>query len=88
MSKVRRIDYYPDEYIVQASRLSFEQQGAYWLVCSLIMSHGGPIDADYRRIGRLGGVTAAKAKKLIDGLVEMAVIERADGKIAISRGVS
>ena len=54
MSKVRHIDFYPDEYIAGVGgSMSAEEQGVFWMVCSLISSHGGEVDNDPKRIGRL-----------------------------------
>jgi len=83
--KVRRVDYYPDEYIVGVSRLGFEHQGLYWMVCSLIMSHGGPIPNDPKWLGKLGGTGAARCRKLIAELVSCGKLTENQGKIGQKR---
>jgi uncharacterized protein YdaU (DUF1376 family) len=46
MSKVRRVDFSPDEWIAGTRELTMEERGAYWDVCALIYSRGGPIPDD------------------------------------------
>ena len=83
--KVRRLDYYPDEYIVGVSRLSFEHQGLYWMVCSLIMSHGGPIPNDPKWLGKLGDMGAARCRRLLADLVFAGKLTEFQGKIGQKR---
>lgn len=83
--KVRRVDYYPDEYIVGVSRMTFEQHGVYWMVCSLIMSNGGPIPNDPKWIGNLGGMGAARCRRIISDLVALGKLTEKSGKIGQKR---
>lgn len=83
--KVRRLDYYPDEYIVGVSRMTFEHQGVYWMICSLIMSHGGPIENDPKWIGKLGGMGAAKCRNIIADLIAHGKLAENEGKIGQKR---
>lgn len=46
MSKIRRIDFSPDEWIAGTRDLGLDERGAYWDVCSLMYSRGGPIADD------------------------------------------
>lgn len=54
--KIRRVDYYPDEFLIGVVGLSAEEIGVYWVVCSLVYSSGGPVPADDPRILRCGGI--------------------------------
>lgn len=85
MGTVRHIDFYPDEYIVGASRLTFEEQGVYWMVCSLISSNAGPIEADYKWIGGLGRMGAAKARNIVKNLIFSGKLTENGGKISQKR---
>src|SRR5690625_7560185 len=72
MSKVRRVDYMPDEYISGVGNvLNATEQGVYWMVCSLIMSEGGAIVENHQRIAGLCLIRPSQAKKIIDRLVEV-----------------
>lgn len=83
--KVRRIDYYPDEYLVGVSRMTFEQHGVYWAICSLIMSHGGPIPNDPKWIGKLGNMGAARCRNVISDLISLGKLVENSGKISQKR---
>jgi len=80
MSKVRRVDFSPDEYVSGVGGvLNFVEQGIYWLLCSLIMSGGGEIERNDRRIAALGLARPADVKKVTDRLIEMGKIEVTNG---------
>jgi uncharacterized protein YdaU (DUF1376 family) len=84
--KVRRVDFYPDEYISGVGgRMRADQQGVYWLICALICSEGGPIDDDGERIGRLTRIRPADARRIIQQLVDMKKLQRFDGKLSQKR---
>lgn len=46
MSKIRRVDFSPDEWLAGTRELTLEERGAYWDVCSLMYSRGGAIADD------------------------------------------
>lgn len=46
MSKVRRVDFSPDEWLAGTRALTPEERGLYWDCCALIYSRGGPIADD------------------------------------------
>src|SRR5581483_1414767 len=52
MSKVRRVDFSPDEWLVGTRELELDERGAYWDACSLIYSRGGPIADDERWLAK------------------------------------
>lgn len=84
--KVRRVDFYPDEYISGVGgRMRADQQGVYWLICALICSEGGPIDDDGERIGRLARIRPADARRIVQQLVDMKKLQRSDGKLSQKR---
>jgi len=87
MSKVRRVDYMPDEYISGVGNvLNATEQGVYWMVCSLIMSEGGAIVENHQRIAGLCLIRPSQAKKIIDRLVEVhGKLHRTDGKLSQKR---
>lgn len=83
--KVRKVDFYPDEFIVGVSSMPAEQQAVYWMICALVMSNGGPIENDPKRIGSLCGLGSAKARNTISKLIEAGKISENDGKISQKR---
>jgi hypothetical protein len=53
-AKSRRIDFVADLFISGVSgQLTREDLGVYWVICSLIYSHGGPIKNDPKWISRI-----------------------------------
>ncbi len=46
MTKVRRVDLYPDDFIAGTRRLSDAEMGVYVRICLCIYSEGGPVDID------------------------------------------
>lgn len=80
--KVRRIDFYPDEYVSGVGGvLRADEQGVYWMVCSLIMSESGPIKENHARIAGLCCIRQADARRIIDALVSKEKLTREDGKL-------
>lgn len=85
-AKSRYIEYRPDEYIAGvAAKLNFEEQGMYWMICSLIMSHGGPIENDIDHIAGLGKMTRTKARNLLAKLLVKGKITENDGILSQKR---
>ena len=85
-NKIRRIDFSPDEYIAGvAGVLTAEEQGVYWMICSLIMSHGEAIEDDPKRIGRLVCLSQRKTSRIIDKLVFEQKLIKNSGKIGQKR---
>lgn len=50
--KIRRVDFSPDEWLAGTRELSLEERGAYWDVCALIYSRGGPVLDDERWLAK------------------------------------
>lgn len=88
--KVRRVDYSADEYISGVGGvLTAEQQGVYWMICSLIMSEGCAIEFNERRIAAQCLVRPSKARALVEGLVAMGKIKvDEDGKLYQKRALN
>jgi hypothetical protein len=88
--KVRRVDFYPDEYITGvAGVLNAVEQGVYWMICSLIMSHGGPVKYDEKRFGGLLRMRPAEVRKVIEGLVAAGKLAfDSDGSLTQKRAVA
>ena len=47
--KVRRVDFYPDDWIAGTVDLTLEERGVYITACALIYSRGGPIERAHLR---------------------------------------
>lgn len=85
-AKSRYIDYYPDEYISGvAAKMPYELQGMYWMICSLIMSNGGPIENDIDHLARLGCLSRTKAKNLLAQIIKTGKIIENDSTLGQKR---
>lgn len=85
-AKARRVDYSPDEYLAGiAGKLTPDEQGVYWLICTLIYSRGGPIEDDAEWLSRFFARTRARhVRKVVEHLVELGKISRQyDGSTAL-----
>ena len=80
MIKVRRIDYSPDEFLVGTAHMTNELVGAYWRLCSLMYSRGGPIADDPAMISHHLRCNTRTWARLRGELI-------ADGKIAATGGL-
>lgn len=88
-AKVRRVDYAPDEYISGVGGvLRADEQGVYWMLCSLMMSEGGAIARNDRRVSSLCLIRPADAARITDKLVSMGKIKLSDGKLYQNRALS
>lgn len=78
LGKVRRIDFYPDEYVAGvAAKLSAVDQGVYWMVCALVYSRGGPIDDDHAWLAGLFKETHWRTiRGSLDRLIDSGKVER------------
>ncbi|WP_432344747.1 DUF1376 domain-containing protein [Shinella yambaruensis] len=81
--KARRVDFYPDEYIAGVGGvLRADEQGVYWMLCSLIMCEGGPIEENNRRFAALCRIRPADVKKIVETLVRAGkLLRQNDGKL-------
>lgn len=67
--KVRRIDFYPDEWLAGTATLDAVEMGVYISICSLIYSHGGPVEkAEVRRFVKLHGNAFNRAFRRLEEL--------------------
>ncbi len=87
--KLRRFDFSPDEYISGVGAvLGPYEQAVYWMVCSLIMSHGGPVEEDHGRLSRLCMMRPSHVKRVLDKLVSVAKLHRTRNELDNKRARS
>ncbi len=84
MTKIRRVDFYPDDYIAGTVALSLVERGIFWTACAMIYSHAGPIEeADLRRLCPSHGRTFRTA---LDRLLALGkLLRQSDGKLDAKR---
>jgi uncharacterized protein YdaU (DUF1376 family) len=87
MSKIRHVDYYPDEFMVGVVGLGPAEIGAYWIACSLMYSRGGPIIDDDAWIARACGCNPRTWRALKENLLVAGKLTVRDGFITNSRTI-
>jgi len=85
MAKIRRVDFYPDEWLAGAFLLKADARGCYITICALIYSHGGPIADDEKDLARLCNVTVEKWRGIRSTLIEKQKIVVEGGRISNRR---
>lgn len=88
--KARRVDFSPDEYIAGVGGvLRADEQGVYWMICSLIMSEGDAIEQNDRRLAALCLMRPSDMKRIVESLVEKGkILRQSDGKLFQKRAQS
>lgn len=69
-TRVRRIDFYPADFLTGVAGMSAELIGVYWVICSLLYQTGGSIALDDPRLKTLCGVNYRRLPKVLGELVE------------------
>ncbi|MBP2291026.1 DUF1376 domain-containing protein [Azospirillum rugosum] len=85
MGKLRHVDYYPDEFIVGTSDMPCEVKGAYWTICSLIYSKGGPVQDDAHWLAKVCGLSTRRWPSVRKALLDSGKITVTDGKLSNNR---
>lgn len=89
MSKVRRIDFSPDEYISGvAGKMDAEHQAIYWMVCTRIYSDGCDLDHDADLIDLLARdckLRRPKVSAILDSLLAKGKLQLIGGKLSQKR---
>ncbi len=88
MSKIRRVDFSPDEFLAGTTDLTLEETGAYWKACSLIYSRGGPVLDDEAWLARALGCHVRTWRKVRERLFELGKLRLVDldGRQHITNG--
>lgn len=87
MSKVRRVNFYADEFLSAVSgELDQAEFCIYWLICCRIYSTGRAIPDDAAALARrVRDMHPRTAKAALERLVASGRVERADGSLMVSR---
>ena len=72
--KVRRVDHWPDEFLVGIAGLTWEEAGAYRAICDLIYSSGRNIFSDDPRLVIFGGQHRNRVNAMISRLESLGKI--------------
>ncbi len=85
--KIRRVDFFPDEYVAgTCGLLTLEEQGAYWMICAQIYSRGGPIPDNEGWLTRMFfGCHWRSIRAVLANLEAKGKIVRVDDQITVPR---
>ena len=81
MTKPRRTDFYPDDWLAGTFELTLEEEGAYIRICALIYSKGCPIPDNDRWLAGMCRVSIRRWRSLRDSLIAKEKITAEDGLI-------
>lgn len=86
MGKVRRVDLYPDEWLVGTATLEADERGCYVTVCCLIYSYGEPVVDDVSDLAKLCNVTPKKWRAIRETLLSKGKLRLTeDGRLTNGR---
>ena len=85
MDRLFRIDFYPQDWIIDTGRLTLEERGLYIQIVSLIYANRGAIENDAAWIAGVSGCSVRKAKSIISQLEARGVIQISGSKITQKR---
>ena len=79
--KLRRTDFYPDDWLAGTIELTLEEEGAFIRICLLIYSKGRPIPDKDRWLASMCRVSTRKWRTLRQALIDKEKITVSDGLI-------
>jgi uncharacterized protein YdaU (DUF1376 family) len=85
MNKVRRIDFYPDEWLAGNKRLSVTARGVYITICALIYSEGRSLDYSDADLAHECRMSPDDIAPILASLEELGKIRRVRGRITNDR---
>lgn len=85
MDRLFRIDFYPQDWLIDTARMSVEERGVYIQILMLIYSNRGPIENDAKWISNICGCSPRLARSLVDRLLETGFVQLSGGKITQKR---
>lgn len=87
MDRLFRVDFYPQEWLVDTAKLPPDERGLYIQVVALIYAGRGPIIYDAAWIAGLSGCSVRMCKALVDKLVDKRFLSLENGHLSQKRAV-
>jgi uncharacterized protein YdaU (DUF1376 family) len=81
--KIRRVDWYFDEWLAGTARLDAAVRGVYVTICNMIYSHGGPIESE--GLASLCGCHGNTFRRVMDRLKTLGKIIENGSQISVKR---
>jgi uncharacterized protein YdaU (DUF1376 family) len=83
--KIRRVDFYPADWITGTAGMQADEIGVYITICALIYAEGGPRPDDEKRIAALAGLHWRAFRRVRSELKRRGKIVAEDGQITVRR---
>jgi uncharacterized protein YdaU (DUF1376 family) len=84
-TKIRRVDFYPADWLVGTIGLPHEEIAVYVQICMLIYDRGGPIPDDEAWLSHVAGMHWRTFRKARIGLIEKGKIVSENGHVSVRR---
>lgn len=82
-AKIRRVDFYQDDWLSGTFELSFEERGIYITVCALIYNRGGPVSREL--VYEHGRHHRRPFERIVNRLIDLGKLVEKDGKLDQNR---
>ncbi len=83
--KIRRVDFYPDDWLAGTAGMPGRDKSVYWDICALIYSRGGPIPDDEKWLSRVCGYHWREFRQIRSRLLDSGKIVSESGHVSVKR---
>jgi uncharacterized protein YdaU (DUF1376 family) len=88
MDRLFRIDFYPQDWLIDTARLTPEERGIYIQIVSMIYANRGAIENDHNWIARASNCSTRLASSVIKNLIEKKFLHISGSKLTQKRAES
>lgn len=85
MDRIFRIDFYPQDWLIDTARLTNEERGVYIQIVMMIYSNRGPIPDDEKHLANICNCSTRMVRSVIKSLFEKGFIQITGSKITQKR---
>ncbi len=85
MDRLFRIDFYPQDWLIDTARLTPEERGIYIQIVMMIYANRGPIPNDEKHLANLCGCSTRLVRSIVNALAGKGFVQLSDGKIGQKR---
>lgn len=85
MDRLFRIDFYPQDWLIDTARLAPDERGVFIQIVMMIYANRGPIPNDEKHLANLCGCSSRLVRSLVATLEQKGFVQISDGKIGQKR---
>lgn len=85
MDRLFRIDFYPQDWLIDTARLTPEERGIFVQIVMMIYSNRGPIPSDEKHLANICNCSTRLVRAIVNQLVDKGFIQLSGGKISQKR---